>query len=64
MDIKSNHHPLSSVQKEIGFDQMLHPDIPLYNIGGYLRIDGCPSQKLIRDENPWNRAWTFLRRIG
>ncbi len=32
--------PLSSAQKEIWFDQLLHPDRPLYNIGGYVRIDG------------------------
>jgi len=34
------NYPLSSVQKEICFDQILHPDVPLYNIGGYLQIDG------------------------
>ena len=33
-------YPLSSSQREIWFDQALHPDIPLYNIGGYSRIDG------------------------
>ena len=32
--------PLSSTQREIWFDQRLHPELPLYNIGGYLRIDG------------------------
>ncbi|MDM8558174.1 amino acid adenylation domain-containing protein [Candidatus Parabeggiatoa sp. HSG14] len=36
----TNHYPLSSNQKDIWFDQILHPDIPFYNIGGYLRIDG------------------------
>jgi len=40
MKSTSGIYPLSSVQKEIWFDQVLHPDIPLYNIGGYLRIDG------------------------
>ncbi len=35
-----NKHPLSSAQKEILLDQILHPGIPLYNIGGYIRIDG------------------------
>lgn len=32
--------PLTSAQREIWFDQMLHPDIPLYNIGGYVHIPG------------------------
>jgi len=35
-----NHYPLSSPQREIWFDQILRPDVPLYNIGGYVRIDG------------------------
>ncbi|MCP5051973.1 MAG: AMP-binding protein, partial [bacterium] len=34
-------YPLSSVQQEIWFDQVLHPLVPLYNIGGYVRIDGA-----------------------
>jgi amino acid adenylation domain-containing protein len=33
-------HPLGSGQTGIWFDQMLRPDSPLYNMGGYLRIDG------------------------
>jgi amino acid adenylation domain-containing protein len=33
-------YPLSSPQREIWFDQMLHPDAPLYNIGGYIEING------------------------
>lgn len=32
--------PLTSAQREIWFDQMLHPDIPLYNVGGYVQIPG------------------------
>ncbi len=36
----NNHYPLTSPQREIWFDQILHPDVPLYNIGGYLRIEG------------------------
>lgn len=32
--------PLTSAQREVWFDQMLHPDIPLYNIGGYVHIPG------------------------
>ncbi|EDN66323.1 non-ribosomal peptide synthetase [Beggiatoa sp. PS] len=34
------HYPLSSPQQDIWFDQILHPDVPLYNIGGYGRIEG------------------------
>ena len=33
-------YPLSSRQKEIWFEQILYPDVPLYNHGGYVRIDG------------------------
>jgi len=36
----NNHYPLSSPQIDIWFDQILHPDVPLYNIGGYVRIEG------------------------
>jgi len=36
----NNHYPLTSPQREIWFDQILHPDVPLYNIGGYVRIEG------------------------
>jgi hypothetical protein len=36
----TNNYPLSSTQREIWFDQLLHPELPLYNIGGYLRING------------------------
>ncbi|MCK5877788.1 MAG: AMP-binding protein, partial [Candidatus Marithrix sp.] len=36
----NKNYPLSSPQREIWFDQMLHPDVPLYNIGGYVQIDG------------------------
>lgn len=32
--------PLTSPQREIWFDQMLHPDAPIYNIGGYWEIPG------------------------
>ncbi len=34
-------HPLSSPQREIWFDQILHQEIPLYNIGGYVSIPGA-----------------------
>ncbi|MFH1490122.1 MAG: amino acid adenylation domain-containing protein [Pseudomonadota bacterium] len=33
-------HPLSSVQREIWLNQVIHPDVPIYNTGGYLRIRG------------------------
>ena len=33
-------YPLSTSQREIWFNQMLHPGVPIYNIGGYLRIRG------------------------
>ncbi|MEN8218112.1 MAG: amino acid adenylation domain-containing protein, partial [Pseudomonadota bacterium] len=33
-------YPLTSPQREIWFDQILHEDIPLYNIGGYVKIPG------------------------
>ena len=35
-----SHHLLSSPQLDFWFDQILQLDIPLYNIGGYMRIDG------------------------
>jgi len=34
------HYSFSSLQPDIWFDQILYPDVPLYNVGGYLRIDG------------------------
>ena len=34
-------HPLTSPQLEIWFDQLLHGDAPLYNIGGYMQLQGC-----------------------
>ena len=36
----NEHYPLSSPQLDLWFDQILHPDVPLYNIGGYMRIEG------------------------
>jgi len=33
-------YPLTSSQREIWFDQMLHEEIPLYNIGGRVHIPG------------------------
>jgi amino acid adenylation domain-containing protein/non-ribosomal peptide synthase protein (TIGR01720 family) len=39
-------HPLSSPQREIWFDQLLYPDLPLYNIGGYTEINGTIDRVL------------------
>ncbi|MDM8558546.1 amino acid adenylation domain-containing protein [Candidatus Parabeggiatoa sp. HSG14] len=36
----TQRYPLTSSQREIWFDQVLHDDIPLYNIGGYVKIPG------------------------
>lgn len=33
-------YPLSSPQREIWLDQVLHLEVPLYNIGGYVKIPG------------------------
>jgi len=33
-------HPLTAAQLEIWLDQMLQGAVPLYNIGGYVRIEG------------------------
>ncbi|HBH73646.1 MAG TPA: non-ribosomal peptide synthetase, partial [Synechococcales bacterium UBA10510] len=33
-------YPLSTPQREIWFDQMLHDGVPLYNIGGYVDLPG------------------------
>jgi amino acid adenylation domain-containing protein len=37
---QSKLYPLTSPQREIWFDQLLHPDMPLYNVGGYVQING------------------------
>ena len=31
-------YPLASNQREIWFDQMLDPDLPSYNVGGYIEL--------------------------
>lgn len=33
-------YPLSSVQREIWFEQSLYPDTPIYNLGAYTKING------------------------
>ncbi|MCP4414852.1 MAG: hypothetical protein GY808_20020, partial [Gammaproteobacteria bacterium] len=40
------YYPLSSPQREIWFDQMLYPEVPLYNVGGYTQINGAIDSKL------------------
>ncbi|MFM8277089.1 MAG: amino acid adenylation domain-containing protein, partial [Cyanobium sp.] len=37
-DFTTTLHPLSTPQREIWFDQMLHDGVPLYNIGGYVDL--------------------------
>ena len=32
--------PLSSVQRDIWFEQVLYPGAPIYNTGGYIQING------------------------
>jgi len=36
----SKFYPLASVQRQIWFDQIINPLLPVYNIGGYVKIDG------------------------
>jgi len=40
------HYSLSSPQRDIWFDQILHLNVSLYNIGGYVRIDGSINPTL------------------
>ena len=48
------HYPLSSQQLDFWFDQVLHPNVPLYNIGGYVRIAGPVNPTLF--EQALNRV--------
>lgn len=41
-------YPLSSLQREICFDQSLTPEAPIYNIGGYHRIEGDFDPEIFR----------------
>jgi amino acid adenylation domain-containing protein len=36
----NRNYPLSSPQREVWFEQLAHPNIPLYNLGGYMRLAG------------------------
>ncbi len=40
-DVPTHVSPLTSPQREIWCDQVLHEGIPLYNIGGYVKIPGA-----------------------
>jgi len=50
-------YPLSSVQREIWFDQSLVPEAPIYNVGGYHHIEGdfdpetfrCAIRQLVQE---------------
>lgn len=48
------HYPFSSPQLDFWFDQVLHPNVPLYNIGGYVRIAGPVNPTLF--EQALNRV--------
>ena len=37
----SETFPLTTAQREIWLDQLVHGDAPVYKIGGYTEIDGC-----------------------
>jgi amino acid adenylation domain-containing protein len=43
----SSYYPLSSNQAEVWFDQILNPDIPFYNIGGYFHINGLVDRNIL-----------------
>lgn len=38
--MKKNIYPLIASQREIWFRQKKNPDLPMYNIGGYIDIHG------------------------
>lgn len=39
--------PLTLTQNDIYFDQLHHPDNPLYNVGGYIRLKQIQPEKLV-----------------
>jgi hypothetical protein len=41
-------HPLSSSQREIWFDQMLHEGVALYNIGGWVHLPEAIDVEMFR----------------
>ena len=50
-------HPLTSPQREIWFDQILHEGIPLYN-GGYVKIPGAINPVLFEQAINYTGAKT------
>lgn len=52
-----NHlYSLTSPQREIWFDQILHSEVPLYNIAGYIQVDGPVAPPLFEqaiNQTPW-----------
>ncbi|WP_432408907.1 amino acid adenylation domain-containing protein [Wukongibacter sp. M2B1] len=42
----ANIYPLSSYQKDIWLDQCLYPESPIYNIGGYLEVEGKMKKEI------------------
>ena len=46
--MRNNALQLTSVQQDIWFDQLLQDDIPLYNIGGYIQIDGPINREIFQ----------------
>src|SRR5580693_7956867 len=43
-----NYLPLHPAQKEVFLDQMMNPDSPHYNVGGYVRLRGRLNRDIIR----------------
>ncbi|MEM6405874.1 MAG: hypothetical protein AAF669_04680 [Pseudomonadota bacterium] len=41
-------YPLTSSQREIWFEQQLYPELPLYNIGGYVDLPGAIDPALFQ----------------
>jgi len=48
-----NGYSLSSAQRGIWFDQIRHADKPLYNIGGYVRIEGVVNHSRLEEAVNW-----------
>ena len=44
--------PLTSPQREIWFDQMLYQNVPLYNIGGQVDLQGVMDPQLFAETAP------------
>ncbi len=43
-----SHYPLTSSQREIWFEQQLHPELALYNVGGYINLPGTIDPALFQ----------------